>query len=294
MNLYHLQYFYDSARLNSITKAAQLNRVGQPAISKAIQNLEANFKKKLISHERNRFQLTEDGQVVFSYCEKIFSATDELKDALANQFVPSGIVRFSCPSSMAESPFLSAAIKSIGEKYPSISLKLMLGRTDIIQQWVKDGVVDFGISLDNVDFTGFDTEPLRRGFHFLIKSKNYNGDWQKDGVLTVENKREVIVLRQLYQSINNERLKVKMEIGSWSVIKRFVLCGMAVGYVPDYVIQEELKNKLISIVEPKKLSVPYEIRIIRKADRYLSRCSQLVISEFVNGSECAKSIQKIP
>ena len=64
MNLYHLKYFYDSARLGSMTKAAKLHRIGQPAISKGIQNLEATFKKVLISHERNRFHLTEDGEIV--------------------------------------------------------------------------------------------------------------------------------------------------------------------------------------------------------------------------------------
>lgn len=285
MNLYHLKYFYDSARLGSITKAAQLNRIGQPAISKGIQNLEATFKKVLISHERNRFQLTEDGEIVFSYCEKVFSATDELRDALSNKIKLTGEVRFACPSSMAESPFLSYAIKCIGEKCPGLSLKLMLGRTDLICEWVRNGVADFGISLDNVDFSGFDTEPLLRGFHYLIKSKNYKGDWHQDGVLTIENKREVLALRQLYHSIYNERLKSKMEIGSWSVIKRFVLCGMAIGFAPDYIIQDELKSKSISLVEPKALAVPYEIKIIRKAGKYLSKRCQLVIAEFVSSAK---------
>lgn len=280
MNLYHLKYFYDSARLGSITKAAKLNRIGQPAISKGIQNLEATFNKELISHERNRFQLTDDGEVVFLYCEKIFSATDELKDALSHKFVPTGEVRFACPSSMAESSLVSSAIHSISEKYPGISLKFMLGRTDLICEWVRGGIADFGISLDNVDFTGFETETLKSGFHYLIKGKKYKGQWMQDGVLTVENKREVMELRKRYQSIYQNRLLNKMEIGSWSVIKRFVLNGMAVGFVPDYMIQEELKTKSISLVEPKNLAVPYEIKIIRRAEKYLSRRCQLVVSEF--------------
>ncbi len=83
MNLYHLKYFYDSARLGSLTKASQVNRVGQPAITKAIQNLESTLKKSLISHERNRFQLTEDGETVFRYCDRVFHSMEELKDALS-------------------------------------------------------------------------------------------------------------------------------------------------------------------------------------------------------------------
>jgi hypothetical protein len=55
---------------------------------------------------------------------------------------------------------------------------------------------------------------------------------------------------------------------------------MAVGFVPDYMIQEELKSKAISLVEPKTLAIPYEIKIIRKADKYLAKRCQLVIAEF--------------
>lgn len=285
MNIVHLRYFYDSARLGSITKAAQLNRIGQPAISKGIQNLEATFKKDLISHQRNRFQLTEDGEVVFSYCERIFSATDELKDVLSRPLLPSGEVRFACQSSMAESPFLSLAIKSISEKFPNVSLKLMLGRTDVICDWVRGGIADFGISLDNVDFTGFEAQLLRRGFFQLIKSKAFQGSWQKNGVLHTEAKPEVQALRRVCQISDKQPMKSQMVITSWSVIKRFALCGMGVGFVPDYMIQEEVTRQLLVLVEPKTLRVPYEVKIVTKENRYLSKRCQLVISEFVRGCD---------
>lgn len=279
MNFYHLKYFYDSARLGSITQAARLNRVGQPAISKGIQNLEASFQKNLISHERNRFRLTEEGEVVYSYCEIIFSATDELRDSLAIQRDPVGEVRFACPSSMAESDLVSNCIQSISKKYPRISLKLMLGRTDLICDWVRCGVVDFGICLDNVDLTGFESELLKKGFHYLIRGNAYSGNWKKEGVLTIEGKREVLELRRMYHSIHKERLPSKMEIGSWTVIKKFVRSGLGVGLIPDYMIQEDLKNKTVTLVEPKSLAVPYEVRVIRKPKKYLSRRCQLVLEE---------------
>jgi DNA-binding transcriptional LysR family regulator len=280
MNIVHLRYFYDSARLGSITKAGQLNRIGQPAISKGIQNLEATFKKNLISHQRNRFQLTEDGEVVFSYCERIFSATDELKDVLSKSLVPTGEVRLACQSSLAESLFMSLAIKSICQKYPKISIKLMLGRTDIIRDCLRDGIADFGISLDNVDFTGFETATLRRGFFQLIRHKEDKGDWQQNGVLHTENKPEVQALRQMYQASYQKRMKSQMVITSWSVIKRFSLCGIGVGFVPDYMIQDELTNNQLYLVEPKTLRIPYEIKIITNENKYLSKRCQLVVSEF--------------
>ncbi|MBL7671005.1 MAG: LysR family transcriptional regulator [Bdellovibrionaceae bacterium] len=285
MNLVHLRYFYDSARLNSMTKAAELHRVGQSAVSKGIQNLEATFRKDLISHQRNRFQLTDNGEVVYSYCEKIFTATDELKDVLFQQLIPAGEVRFACQSSMAESSFLSSVVKTVSEKYPSISLKLMLGRTDIVRDWVQYGVVDFGISLDNVELAGLKAHLLKRGFFYLISGNKDKGSLQHDGILHTESKPEVQALRRMYQARYHERMKSQMVIASWSVIKRFAICGMGVGFVPDYMIQEELMNNLLNLVEPKTLRVPYEIKIVTKEDRYLPKRCQLVISEFISACD---------
>jgi LysR family transcriptional regulator, cyn operon transcriptional activator len=276
MNLYHLKYFYDSARLGSLTKAAQLNRVGQPAISKAIQNIEGVFKKTLIS----RFQLTEDGEVAFRYCEKIFSATDELSDALMKSAQPHGVVKWACPSSLADTELIANVVQAVHRKYPFVSLKLMLGRTDLIRDWVANGVVDFGLILNNVELADVEAQVLRKGFFYLIKGKRYAGDWRQDGIFTVENKREVIELKRKYEGHFGQTLKIKMEIGSWSVIKRFTLSGLGVGFVPDYMIQPELTSKKLVLIEPKKLAIPYEIQLIRKSEKYMSSRCRAVIAEF--------------
>ncbi len=283
MNLYHLKYFYDSARLGSITKASQLNRVGQPAISKGIQNLEGVFGKTLISHVRNRFQLTDNGEIIFSYCQKIFSATDEMKDALVKNKAPSGVVRVACPSSIAQVDFFTEALKSINSKYPKVNLRIMLGRTDLVCEWLRSGIVDFGIVVDNVDFGGFTNEILSAGTFNLIGKKGSDVNWHDKGILTVEGKREVQQLKQKYQSQYKDELKIKMEIGSWSVIERFVESGIGIGFVPDFMFKS--KSRKYICIEPKKLSVPYTINLIRKADHYMPGRCQHVVNEFISSAK---------
>lgn len=279
MNLHHLRYFYDAARLKSVTKAAGLNLVGQPAISKAIQGLEATLRKSLLTHEKNRFQLTDEGEIVFSYCEKIFQATDQLKDALSSEKSLSGDVRLGWQSSMAECDHLTQALKTIGERYPQISLKLKLGRTDLVRSWVLTGLIDFGVVIENLDLTGLETTNLAAGTFYLVKSKTYQGDWHKDGILTVEGKREVGELQKKYLAKNKRSLKLKMEIGSWGVIKKFALEGMGVGFVPDYMIQSELKQKRLVLVDPKDYAISYQMKLIQIKTKYTSKRSRAVINQ---------------
>ncbi|MCB0351102.1 MAG: LysR family transcriptional regulator [Bdellovibrionales bacterium] len=280
MNLHHLKYFYDSARLGSMSKAAEANFVGQPAISKGIQNLESILDKELVLHERNRFQLTDAGEIVFSYCLKVFSATEELKDAVAKNSEPEGLVRFACPSSMAGCDFITSPIKSINAKYPKISLNLMLGRTSFVRDWLIGDQIDFGIVLDNVDLSPFECTKLSEGHFHLVKSRSYLKNWRSEGVFTVEGTSEVKELHKKYKAIHKESLNVKMEIGSWGVIQNFVLAGMGAGYLPDYMIASELKKKSLVILEQRNLSIPYVIKLIRGKDRYLSLRTQSVIEEF--------------
>lgn len=279
MNLYHLKYFYDSARLKSVSRAAQLNSIGQPAVSKAIQNLEASLKKDLISHKRNRFHLTDEGETVFSLCHKIFSATDELTAAVQNDLEVEGELGLACTSSMAECLFLASSLKNLDEKNRKLKIRLSLGRTDLVRDWVNSGKVDLGIVLDNIDLAGFETVTLAKGQYLLVRSPKYKGDWHQDGALTVEPKREVLELRSKYKNAFGKAMKTKMEIGSWSVIRRFVHCGMGVGFVPDYLVREDMKKKTLLAVEPKKLSVKYEIKVIRDPKRFFSRKSKTVIEE---------------
>lgn len=285
MNLYHLKYFYDSARLSSITKAAELNRVGQPAITKGIQNLEGVFGKSLISHARNRFQLTDEGEVIFSYCKKIFSATDEMKDALVKSAAPSGVVRIACPSTIAQIDFFTEAVRSINTKYPKVNLKIMLGRTDLVCDWLRNGVADFGMVVDNVDFSGLNSETILSGSFNLIQRKDREINWHEEGVLTIEGKPEVQQLKQKYESIYNRELKIKMEIGSWGVIERFVDAGIGIGFLPDFMFKDKSIAKKYICIEPKKISVPYAISLIRRADHYLpGRCNQ-VIAEIISSAK---------
>lgn len=279
MNLHHLKYFYDSARLKSLTKAAELNSVGQPAVSKAIQSLEASFRKNLLVHERNRFRLTEEGEIVYSYCQKVFRATEEMRDSLTHPHAIRGDVRLGWQSSMAECQFLTKALKSTNDLHPEISLKLRLGRTDLVCSWVTAGWIDFGVVIENLDLSEFETRTLASGQFYLVKSTQYEGNWNRDGVLTVEGKPEVLELQRLYRAKTQQSLKTKMEISSWGVIKKFALEGIGIGLVPDYMVQDELKNKSLMLVEPKSYAIPYKMKLIRKKSSYTSKKDQAVMDE---------------
>jgi len=280
MNIRHLKYFYDSAQFLSMSKAAKKNFVGQPAISKAIKSLEFDLGVTLVEHQNNRFNLTDEGLKAYQSCQKIFQSIDEFKDSLSEQNKYVGEVKFACQSSMAESQFLLNGISSLEKQYPDINPNLMLGRTDLVEKWLNEGIIDFGIVINNRNFKNYKVFPVSKGNFNLVKSRKYKNNWKKEGVLCTEMTQEVGQLQKKFKNFNNVGLVKKMQIGSWSVIKNFVLHGLGVGFVPDYLVKKEIDNGLLSYVEKKKFSVSYEIILIFLKNKYISSKAMETMSQF--------------
>ena len=81
-NYHHLLYFYTSVKLGGVGKAALELHVSQPTVSKLIHSLEMEVGEKLWVKSGRGHKLTEVGEVVFQYAEKIFSLGNEMRETL--------------------------------------------------------------------------------------------------------------------------------------------------------------------------------------------------------------------
>lgn len=74
MELRQLEYFCMVSRLNSFTRAAEQLYVSQPAITKAIRNLEQSLNIQLFHRDKKQVILTIEGQAFLLQAEQILSA----------------------------------------------------------------------------------------------------------------------------------------------------------------------------------------------------------------------------
>jgi LysR family transcriptional regulator, transcriptional activator of nhaA len=82
LNYHHLLYFWTVAREGTISRAAEILHIGQPAISTQIRSLETALGHKLFKKSGRGLEMTETGQTVFRYADEIFSIGRELVDTL--------------------------------------------------------------------------------------------------------------------------------------------------------------------------------------------------------------------
>jgi LysR family transcriptional activator of nhaA len=82
LNYHHLLYFKIIAEEKSVSKAAEKLLLGQPTLSTQLKQFEDRVGTKLFDRQSQGLQLTEHGEVVFRYAQKIFSLGDELQDLM--------------------------------------------------------------------------------------------------------------------------------------------------------------------------------------------------------------------
>lgn len=81
LNYHHLYYFLQIAERGSIQKASEFLRIGQPALSVQLRQLEGILGQLFVRQNRG-LVLTERGHVVLKFSKEIFSRGDELVRAV--------------------------------------------------------------------------------------------------------------------------------------------------------------------------------------------------------------------
>jgi LysR family transcriptional activator of nhaA len=85
INLKHLRYFWAVAANGSIARASEILHLTPQTISGQLRELEEQFGAKLFGKSGRNLVLTDTGQTVFSYADKIFRLSNELQDVLAGR-----------------------------------------------------------------------------------------------------------------------------------------------------------------------------------------------------------------
>jgi LysR family transcriptional regulator, transcriptional activator of nhaA len=81
LNYHHLYYFYVIAREGSIAKASRKLKVGQPALSTQLKQLESILGHELFTRKQQRLNISPFGRHVFDYASEIFRLGRELQES---------------------------------------------------------------------------------------------------------------------------------------------------------------------------------------------------------------------
>ena len=140
-----LKVFCDLVETKSFTKASQINRITQSAVSQQISALERTFKSLLIERSKKNFRLTQEGEILYDYSKEILQKFDLLHGRMqeVNDIV-AGAIRVATIYSIGLHE-LPAYITKFLKAFPKVNVHLEDRRSDRVYEDVLGNVVDMGL-----------------------------------------------------------------------------------------------------------------------------------------------------
>jgi DNA-binding transcriptional LysR family regulator len=124
MRLRHVEIFHAIKRSGSISRAAELLFISQPAVSQALKQTEAQLGFKLFKLERGRLQPTPEAEMLADAVEKVFQEVDALQQVAMNlQRGATGRLRIACLPAFGLN-LLPLAVANHRRSYPGVAIEV--------------------------------------------------------------------------------------------------------------------------------------------------------------------------
>lgn len=152
MDVKQLKALVTVAEVGSVTRAAELLHLVQPAVTRQIRTLEQELGVPLFERTRQGMRLTEAGTIM---TERARRALGELEQARAEVRPTPGVVTGIVTVGLLESAsdlLAEPLVSAIARDHPGIELRLITGYSGHLQQWLDAGDLSLTL-LYNLDST---------------------------------------------------------------------------------------------------------------------------------------------
>lgn len=282
-----LRYFQAVAELGNVSRASEVLRISQPALSRHVRRLEAQLGKPLFTRRGHGVTLTEAGHRLSQRAQVILrqlqQAAAEVKDGREE---PSGVLTIAVPP--AAGIFLVPALaERFRELYPQVFLKVVAGYSSYTRDWLMRGLVDLACLHDPQPQRGFETIPLVQEEVFLVgrpgilpKSAKYVRPEDLTGLSLILTSRPNASRRLLdsWAAGRGLSLDVRMEVDDTTLTRALLKQGAGFSLLTRGSFQSELQHGEF-IALPLKPRAYWPLALVRSTTEPRSELAEKAVEQ---------------
>ena len=254
MDIKQLRALVTIAETGSVTKAATLLHIVQPAVSRQLRLLEEDVGTALFSRGRYGMELTNAGEIFVEYARRALAELDRARAELQPATDVRGVVTVGLLPSTCEL-LASELVAGVAKAFPAVRLRILMGYTGHLQNWLEVGDVDVSLLYDPKPSPTLQVQPLleerlwivgrpEAGFnaHSPVELRQIAGE-----PLILPNAPHGIrsLVEQAYASAGIN-LTVTAETNAMSVQKGLVLDGLGFTILPSIAIVDDVARGALS------------------------------------------------
>lgn len=251
-----LRAFCQTARLGSVSRAAEALYVSQPAITLQLQALERDLGVRLFERSGRRLTPTREGQLLYDLARPLVEGLDGLDGLFREKIsgLDGGELHVAAGSSTILY-LLPKIVEAFRAQHPDVRLILHnvtgAGGLDLLRTDAVDLAV--GSMLDVPGDLGY--APVYRFDPMLIMPREHPlatkaqlklEDLSPYGLILPPKRLTTYRLVDLVFQKNRVPYTVALEVGGWEVIKQYVAMGMGISIVTSICLTEADRERLVA------------------------------------------------
>ncbi|WP_349729456.1 LysR family transcriptional regulator [Peribacillus frigoritolerans] len=289
MKLENLKMFCLVVDEGSISQAARLSFLSQPAVTRQIHQLENYYNTLLFDREEGRLRVTEAGKLLYPFAKAIvndFNHSKEVIQQSTGKYNANLIVGASLTIGEYLLPSLLGRFK---KQQPEIKVTLTIKNTPRVLQDLTNDVIDLALVEGLVENSDFIVDKFAEDELILVCPSDH--PWKDRKEIQLEelgNERMIwresisgtrlIVENMLREHGVLEKIESYMEIGSTQAIKSAVEAGLGISILPRLTVSRELEQGFLREVGISRIDITRNLWLVRKNNRF----NKIGVSKFVD------------
>lgn len=279
--------FYIVAQEGSISKAAELLYITQPAVSRAIQQLEEKSGCSLFFRTPKGVKLTKEGETLYKYIDQAFNFIYLGEKKLAEvKELEKGEIAIAVGDTLCKH-YLLSHLKDFNQTYPGVHIHVTNQKTPVIIDMLKKGKIDLGIA-------NLPVEDAELAIHNIMEIQDcfVVGEKYLDLASKPRSIAEVVTYPMLllekgsnsriyidrYLAQNHITIQPEIELGNFELLAQFAIIDFGVACVIKNFITYELNKgflyevKLLEPIPPRHTAVVHlnSVPLSAASKRFLS------------------------
>lgn len=260
---FRLTVFITVARTLSFTRAAAILNVSQPAISKHIKELEADFAEPLFNRKGSAITLTPKGQSIIPLVEAILEGYSSLSEAIEeDDHSYNGLLRVGASTTIAQY-VLPEILAKFDRQYPNIRLVVIDANSDEVVRMLQRKEIDIALVEGDSRSSSVHYTPFLEDDIVLVSTTEHKRKLRLDEVeklpLVIREEGSgtlsVIISALRGVGVPRKRLNIKMQLGSSGAILRYVRSSKDYAFVSARVAQEYILRSELFVNHVEGLNI---------------------------------------
>jgi LysR family nitrogen assimilation transcriptional regulator len=252
MELRQLRYFVAIVDHGSLSRAALVLHVAQPALTQQLRQLEDELGAQLLHRSAQGVLSTDAGKVFYEHAQAILKQVGDARSAVTQSTTrPSGSVTLGLPHSISGALALPL-LMAVRQRYPEIILQLTEELSGNLAEQLKSGRINLAVLFDDGQLSAFASTPLvEEALMFIARTGSAFGP-PGEQVSLAEALATTLILPAQQQGVrplieNVARgaglaLSTVIEINSIAILKSALLADMGATILPLAPLLSEISS----------------------------------------------------